>query len=74
MTGALFVTNVLVWGFTWIAIAYQLDEASVEVALIYRFAVAVVTLVLVLAAISGLSISPPGWWRCCSRPRRSSTR
>ena len=60
MTGALFVTNVLVWGFTWIAIAYQLDEASVEVALIYRFALAVVTLVLVLAATGRLRRIP---WR-----------
>ena len=44
----------LVWGFTWIAIAYQLDEASVAVALIYRFTLAVVTLVLVLAATGRL--------------------
>lgn len=49
MTAVLFVINVLVWGFTWIAITFQLGEAPVEVAIAYRFLLAALTLFTVLA-------------------------
>jgi len=52
VTAALFVVNVLVWGFTWIAITFQLGEAPIEVAIAYRFLLAAVTLFTVLA-VSG---------------------
>jgi drug/metabolite transporter (DMT)-like permease len=52
LTAVLFTINVLVWGFTWIAITFQLGEAPVEVAIAYRFALAAATLFAVLV-ISG---------------------
>ena len=36
----LYIITVLIWGSTWIAIEYQIDEAPVEVTLFYRFAAA----------------------------------
>lgn len=48
MTAALFATNVLVWGFTWLAISYQLGEAPVGVAVAYRFLLAALALFLIL--------------------------
>jgi drug/metabolite transporter (DMT)-like permease len=36
----LYIVTVLIWGSTWIAIEYQIDEAPVEVTLFYRFALA----------------------------------
>ena len=60
MTAALFVTNVLVWGFTWIAITYQIGETTPEIAIFYRFVLAAVTLVLVLWATGRLRRIP---WR-----------
>jgi drug/metabolite transporter (DMT)-like permease len=60
VTAALFVTNVLVWGFTWIAITYQLEEAPVEVAIAYRFLLAALSLFLVLALSGRLQRIP---WR-----------
>lgn len=60
MTAVLFVINVLVWGFTWIAITFQLGEAPVEVAIAYRFLLAAVALFAVLAAVGRLHRIP---WR-----------
>ncbi|WP_088342673.1 MULTISPECIES: DMT family transporter [Rhodomicrobium] len=50
MTGFLFSVNVLVWGFSWIAIAVQIRETSAEVALLYRLGLAALVLFLALAA------------------------
>lgn len=52
LSAALFITSVLIWGFTWYAITFQLGEAPVEVALAYRFGLASATLFLVLG-VSG---------------------
>ena len=40
MTAFLFCINVLVWGFTWIAITVQIGETPAEIALLYRIALA----------------------------------
>lgn len=58
MTAVLFVINVLVWGFTWIAITYQIEEAPVEVAIAYRFLIASLALFGVLAASGRLRRVP----------------
>lgn len=60
MTAFLFITNVLVWGFTWIAITFQIREAPVEIALLYRIALAAATLFFVLAIRGRLRWVP---WR-----------
>jgi drug/metabolite transporter (DMT)-like permease len=36
----LYITTVLIWGSTWIAIEYQIGEAPVEVSLLFRFSIA----------------------------------
>ena len=36
----LYIVTVLIWGSTWIAIEYQINEAPVEVTLLYRFIIA----------------------------------
>ena len=50
MTTLLFCINVFVWGFSWIAITFQVNEAPVEVALFYRMVLAGLVLFAVLAA------------------------
>ncbi|HKJ62191.1 MAG TPA: DMT family transporter [Hyphomicrobiales bacterium] len=52
MTAFLFCINVLVWSFTWIAITVQVKEAPVEIALLYRMAMAGFMLFAILA-VSG---------------------
>lgn len=36
----LYVTAILIWGTTWIAISFQLDDIAPEVSLAYRFGIA----------------------------------
>ena len=36
----LYVSTVLIWGSTWIAIAWQLGPIPIEVSVLYRFALA----------------------------------
>ena len=36
----LYIITVLIWGSTWIAIEFQIDEAPIQVSLFYRFALA----------------------------------
>ena len=36
----LYITTVLIWGSTWLAIEFQLGEVPVEVSLVYRFGIA----------------------------------
>ncbi len=50
MTVVLFCINVLVWGFSWIAIVVQIRETPAEIALLYRIVLAASALFLVLAA------------------------
>ncbi|WP_445398463.1 DMT family transporter [Zobellella sp. An-6] len=45
----LYLLTVLIWGTTWVAIAFQLGEVPVTVSIFYRFALAALTLLLVLA-------------------------
>ncbi|MCB2101805.1 MAG: EamA family transporter [Rhodobacterales bacterium] len=59
MTVALFITSVLAWGLTWIAIKLHLDAAPIMVSLCYRFVIAAVVLALVLAATGRLR--PMAW-------------
>lgn len=40
----LYIITVLIWGSTWIAINYQLGDVAVEVSVVYRFALAALTL------------------------------
>jgi len=42
----LYIVTVLIWGSTWIAIEYQIDEAPVEVTLFYRFAFAFIIMLV----------------------------
>lgn len=60
MTALLYIANVLVWGFTWIAITYQIDEAPPEVAIVYRFLLAAVVLFAILGLGGRLQRIP---WR-----------
>lgn len=41
---ALYLTTVLIWGSTWIAINYQLGDVAPEVSLVYRFGLAAIVL------------------------------
>jgi len=52
MTAFLFMLNVVLWGFTWIAISVQIDETPADIALLYRMALASVALFAILA-VSG---------------------
>jgi drug/metabolite transporter (DMT)-like permease len=54
MTGFLFIVNVLVWGFSWIAITVQIRQTPPEVALLYRLGMAALVLFLVLMATGRL--------------------
>lgn len=53
-TPFLFVSTVLIWGTTWIAIAAQVGDASVTVSVFYRFALAGVVMVAGLALMGRL--------------------
>lgn len=58
MTAFIFFVNVVTWGFSWIAITFQVNEAPAEVALLYRMALAGVTLFLILALTGRLQRVP----------------
>ncbi|MFC0387203.1 DMT family transporter [Muricoccus vinaceus] len=55
----LFLSTVLIWGSTWIAITWQVGSVPVLVSVFYRFASAAVILLLVLSALRRLPL--PGW-------------
>ena len=50
MTGLIYGVNVLVWGFSWIAITVQVRYVPAETALLYRIVLAAVILFAVLWA------------------------
>ncbi|WP_395680010.1 DMT family transporter [Inquilinus sp.] len=50
MTAALYLLVVLIWGTTWIAIHYQIGPVPVELAILYRFALAAAVMALLLLA------------------------
>ncbi len=60
MTLILFVSTVLIWGTTWIAIAIEVGPVPVLVSVFYRFAVAALILIVALVATRRLKVSP---WR-----------
>ncbi|MBX4995378.1 drug/metabolite transporter (DMT)-like permease [Rhizobium binae] len=53
---ALFIATVLIWGTTWIAIAMQVGPVPVLVSVFYRFALAAVILVAILAVMRRLKL------------------
>lgn len=56
MNAALFLSTVLIWGTTWIAIAFQVGPVPVPVSVFYRFALAGLILLAILAATRRLTI------------------
>lgn len=60
-TLTLFVSTVLIWGTTWIAIAWQVGDVPIIVSIFYRFALAGGVMVLGLAALGRLH--RPAQWR-----------
>ncbi|ANL30953.1 DMT superfamily inner membrane transporter protein (plasmid) [Rhizobium phaseoli] len=52
----LFIATVLIWGTTWIAIAMQVGPVPVLVSVFYRFALAAVIFVAILAAMRRLKL------------------
>lgn len=61
LNAALFIATVLIWGSTWIAIAFQIGPAPVTVSIFYRFALAAVIMLAALAALGRLK--RPAVWR-----------
>ena len=57
----LFVSTVLIWGTTWIAIAFQIEDVPLLTSVFYRFALAGILMVIFLFAIGKLKT--PGKWR-----------
>jgi len=56
----LFGATVLIWGTTWVAIAWQIGSVDVVVSVFYRFALACIVFLLVLA-LSGRLKLPAQW-------------
>lgn len=56
MNAVLFASTVLIWGTTWIAIAWEVGPVPILVSVFYRFAVAAVVLFAILAATGQLSV------------------
>ncbi|HRM75445.1 MAG TPA: DMT family transporter, partial [Paracoccus sp. (in: a-proteobacteria)] len=56
MNGILFAATVLIWGTTWIAIAFQVGPVPVLVSVFYRFALAAVVLLAGLALAGRLKV------------------
>ena len=52
MTAILFVSTVLIWGTTWIAIAIEVGPVPVLVSVFYRFAVAALILLVALIVLT----------------------
>ena len=58
---ALFASTVLIWGTTWIAIAFQIGTVDLVVSVFYRFALACVVFLVGLALLGRLKL--PAQWR-----------
>lgn len=58
MNAALFASTVLVWGTTWIAIAWEVGPVPVLVSVFYRFAAAALVFFAVLGATGRLKVPP----------------
>ncbi|WP_237479763.1 DMT family transporter [Lichenibacterium dinghuense] len=58
MNAVLFAATVLIWGTTWIAIAFEVGPVPVLVSVFYRFAAAAAILLVALAATGRLRVPP----------------
>ncbi|OWW22788.1 DMT family transporter [Noviherbaspirillum denitrificans] len=63
MNAILYTLTVLIWGSTWIAIKWQLGTVPAPVSIAYRFWIAAVVLLLVLAAMRKPVMPPRRAWR-----------
>ncbi|KKJ76149.1 membrane protein [Kiloniella litopenaei] len=70
----LYIGTVLIWGTTWLAIAFQVGTVQVEVSAFYRFSLAALTQILFMLAIGKLTWVPirqhkwfvlQGWFLFC---------
>lgn len=51
----LYITTVLIWGSTWIAINYQLGSVAPEISLVYRFGLAAIVL-FIYCKVTGINL------------------
>ena len=58
---ALFAVTVLIWGTSWIAIAWQIGPVPISVSVFYRILLAAILLFLALTLLGRLSL-PTRWW------------
>lgn len=64
MNAVLYISTILIWGTTWLAIAFQIGEVDVEVSVFYRFAIAgfcQITVLLLLKKLSWIPFREHGW-------------
>ncbi|WP_218048711.1 DMT family transporter [Curvivirga aplysinae] len=64
MNAVLYLSTILIWGTTWLAIAFQIGEVAVEVSVFYRFALAAICQIIVLILLKKLNWVPfrqHGW-------------
>lgn len=50
MNAFLYIGTILIWGTTWLAIAFQVGEVAVEVSAFYRFSLAAIFQVIIMSA------------------------
>ncbi len=63
MNIALYLTTVLIWGTTWIAIKFQLGTVPAPVSIAYRFWIAALVLMLILLVRRQQILPPRSAWR-----------
>jgi drug/metabolite transporter (DMT)-like permease len=63
MNIALYLTTVLIWGTTWIAIKFQLGVVAAPVSIAYRFWIAALVLMLILLVRRQQILPPRSAWR-----------
>ncbi|MTW11623.1 EamA family transporter [Pseudoduganella eburnea] len=63
MNIALYLTTVLIWGTTWIAIKFQLGAVPAPVSIAYRFWIAALVLMLILFVRRQKMLPPRSAWR-----------
>jgi len=62
MNYLLFITTVLIWGTSWIAISFQVGDVPIVVSVFYRFATAGVIFILALALLKKLTLPKREHW------------
>ena len=58
MNAFLYIGTIFIWGSTWLAIAFQVSDVAVEVSAFYRFALAALIQVCLMAALGKLPWIP----------------